>query len=143
MTLGFTDGNVIPVFRSDDNGATWQPPVNEPGRSVGRQAVDHGGQLHGRGARQRLPGVAAIRHRAGIYFFRSTDGAAPTARAAASRSPGQPGRLRRGRADHAVYVWWYAGSTLQMRKSTDQGLTFGPAVTAASGLVGGTNGDLG
>src|SRR5262245_49115568 len=30
-----------------------------------------------------------------------------------------------------------------MRKSTDQGLTFGAPVTVASGLVGGVNGDLG
>src|SRR6266581_8722370 len=27
-TLGFTDGNVIQVFRSTDNGATWLAPVN-------------------------------------------------------------------------------------------------------------------
>jgi hypothetical protein len=45
--------------------------------------------------------------------------------------------------DHSVYAFWYAGSTLQVRKSTDLGVTFAPAVTVASGLVGGTNGDLG
>src|SRR5262249_18594044 len=45
--------------------------------------------------------------------------------------------------DHSVYVFWFAGPTLQMRKSTDQGLTFGAPVTVASGLVGGVNGDLG
>ncbi len=33
--------------------------------------------------------------------------------------------------------------TLQVRKSTDQGVTFGSAVTVVSGLVGGVNGDLG
>src|SRR5205823_13681447 len=27
-TLGFTNGNVIQVFRSTDNGATWLAPVN-------------------------------------------------------------------------------------------------------------------
>src|SRR5262249_36642686 len=45
--------------------------------------------------------------------------------------------------DHAVEVFWFNGSVLQMRKSTDQGVSFGPTVTGFSGPVGGTNGDLG
>src|SRR5256885_7402335 len=28
ISLGFTNGNVIQMFRSDDNGATWMAPVN-------------------------------------------------------------------------------------------------------------------
>jgi hypothetical protein len=45
--------------------------------------------------------------------------------------------------DYSVHAYWYAGTTLQVRKSTDQGVTFAGPVTVASGLVGGVNGDLG
>ncbi len=46
--------------------------------------------------------------------------------------------------DHSVYAFWYSGSTaLHMRKSTDQGQTFGATITVASITSSGTNGDLG
>ena len=57
-------------------------------------------------------------------------------------TPGAQGAFVAVGPDHSVYAFWYAGTTIQMRKSTDQGLTFGPPVTVASGLVGGVNGDL-
>src|SRR5262249_45863309 len=45
--------------------------------------------------------------------------------------------------DHAVEVYWFDGAFIRMRKSTDQGVTFGAPVTLVSNLTGGINGDLG
>src|SRR5207237_7189463 len=48
--------------------------------------------------------------------------------------------------DHAVYVFYLNSAspqTIQMRKSTDQGQTFGAAVTVATLRTTGSNGDLG
>ena len=45
--------------------------------------------------------------------------------------------------DHSVHAYWYDASSINVRKSTDQGLTFASAVTVVSGLIGGVNGDLG
>jgi len=48
--------------------------------------------------------------------------------------------------DHAVYVFFFEQSSpqrIRMRKSTDQGVTFGAAVTVATLATTSTNGDLG
>src|SRR5262249_17536778 len=45
--------------------------------------------------------------------------------------------------DHSVYVFWWSPDSIVVRRSTNQGLTFGFTATVASGLVGGFNGDLG
>jgi hypothetical protein len=43
-----------------------------------------------------------------------------------------------------VHVCWYDGPSIQVRKSTDQGVTFGPSFTVAVFVSeGGINGDLG
>src|SRR5204862_2675218 len=50
--------------------------------------------------------------------------------------------------DHYVYVFWYdegfSPRQIRMRKSTDQGISFGAEITVASFTSGniGTNGDL-
>jgi hypothetical protein len=145
-TLQFT-GPGINVFHSDDNGVTWSLPVNgTPGRPSGSQdkewiAVDNfAGPGNGNVyllTRDFGPGP-------GIYCFRSTDGGNTFGPSAGTLIvSGNQGAFVAVAPDHAVHVFWYAGTTLQTRKSTDQGLTFSPAVTVASGLVGGTNGDLG
>ena len=46
-------------------------------------------------------------------------------------------------ADHAIYVFWYSGTSLQMRKSTNLGVSFGSTINVATGLPTTTNGDLG
>jgi hypothetical protein len=142
-TLGFT-ADTIQVFRSDDDGATWMPPVNgTPGGSQEDKewiAVDNfAGSGNGN--------VYIVSRRfgagPGIYFFRSTDqGATFGPNLGTQIVTGNQGAFVAVGPDHSVYVFWYAGATIQMRKSTDQGLTFAPAITVASGLVGGTNGDL-
>src|SRR5262245_34963488 len=143
-TLGFSVGT-IQVFRSDDDGATWMAPVNgTPGGGAEDKewiTVDNfGGPGNGNVylVSRRFSGVQ------GIYFFRSTDhGATYGPNGGALIVTGSQGAFIAVGPDHSIYVFWYAGATLQMRKSTDQGLTFGAPVTVVSGLVGGTNGDLG
>src|SRR5499426_3335708 len=143
-TLGFSV-STIQVFRSDDNGATWMAPVNgTPGGAsedkewitVDNFAGAGNGNVYLVSRRFAAP--------QGIYFFRSTDhGATFGPNLGTLITPGFQGAFVAVGPDHSVYAFWYAGPTLQMRKSTNQGLTFGPPVTVASGLVGGVNGDLG
>jgi hypothetical protein len=143
-TLGFTV-TTIQVFRSDDDGATWSAPVNgTPGGSSEDKhgiAVDNfpgGGNGNVYLASRRFGGSP------GIYFFRSTDGGltfGPSGGLLLDTTNNGPA-VAVG-PDHSVYVFWHAGTSLRMRKSTDLGLTFGAPVTVASDLVGGTNGDMG
>src|SRR5262245_39437563 len=146
-TLGFSV-STIQVFRSDDDGATWMLPVNGTtgGSSEDKEwiTVDNfAGAGNGNVylVSRRFGGTGGG---PGIYFFRSTDqGATFGPNLGTQITPGAQGAFVAVGPDHSVYVFWYAGATIQMRKSTDQGLTFGAPVTVASGLVGGTNGDLG
>jgi hypothetical protein len=150
-TLGFSV-STIQVFRSDDNGVTWSAPVNgTPGGSSEDKewmAVDNfvgAGNGNVYLVSRRFGGTT------GIYLFRSTDDGATfgpsggTSIVSAAAGNVQGAFVAVG-PDHAVYVFWYDASTnpetLKVRKSTDQGATFGPAVTVVSGLVGGTNGDM-
>ena len=146
-TLGFGSPGNIQVFRSDDNGATWRLPVNgTPGGSsedkqwitVDNFAGPGNGNVYLLSRRFGGTGGGP-----GIYFFRSTDHGdtfGPTN--GTLIVPGAQGAFVAVGPDHSVYAFWYAGATIQMRKSTDQGLTFGAPITVASGLVGGVNGDL-
>src|SRR5499426_2018449 len=142
-TLGFSV-STIQVFRSDDNGATWMAPVNgTPGGAsedkewitVDNFAGAGNGNVYLVSRRFAAP--------QGIYFFRSTDqGATYGPTGGTLITPGAQGAFVAVGPNHSVYAFWYAGATIQMRKSTDQGLTFGLPVVVASGLVGGVNGDL-
>src|SRR5215475_9903013 len=144
-TLEFSGTGGIRVFRSDDNAETWQAPVQGAPGKTGFQdkewiTVDN---FAGAGsgnvylvARDFGPGN-------GIYFFRSTDNGATFGPSGGTLiTPGSQGAFVAVGPDHSVYVFWYAGTTIQMRKSTNQGLTFAAPVIVASGLVGGVNGDL-
>src|SRR5262249_28707752 len=143
-TLGFSV-STIQVFRSDDNGATWMAPVNgTPGGSSEDKEWITVDNFAGAGNGNVYLVSRRFGAGPGIYFFRSTDhGATFGPNLGTLIVTGSQGAFVAVGPDHSVYVFWYAGATLQMRKSTDQGLTFGPSVTVASGLVGGTNGDLG
>ena len=145
-TLGFST-STIQVFRSDDDGATWMLPVNgTPGGSsedkewivVDNFAGPGNGNVYLLSRRFGATGGGP-----GIYFFRSMDhGATFGPNLGTQITPGAQGAFVAVGPDHSVYAFWYAGATLQMRRSTDQGLTFGAPVIVASGLVGGPNGDL-
>jgi hypothetical protein len=143
-TLGF-NVSTIQVFRSDDNGVTWTAPVNgTPGGSSEDKEWMTVDNFPGAGNGN----VYLISRRfgspAGIYMFRSTDHGntfGPTG--GTLLVSGQQGAFVAVGPDHAVYAFWWNGTTLRVRKSTDFGATFAPAVTVASGLTGGSNGDLG
>jgi|GEM_PF-1074431 len=151
-TLGFSV-TTIQIFRSDDNGVSWLPPVNgTPGgnsEDFAKIAIDnYAGTGNGNVyvVSRRFGGAQ------GIYFFRSTDhgnvflpnGGTLIVNAA---TPVQGAYVVVG-PDHSVYVFWLAGTpttgSIMMRRSTDQGVTFGAPVTVVSGLTPpGINGDLG
>src|SRR5262245_842730 len=144
-TLEFSGTGGIRVFRSDDDGATWAAPVQGAPGKTGFQdkewiTVDN---FAGAGAGNVYLVARDFGPGNGIYFFRSTDNGATFGPSGGTLiTPGAQGAFVAVGTDHSVYTFWYAGATLQMRKSTDQGLTFGAPVTVASGLVGGVNGDL-
>lgn len=143
-TLGFSGAGTIQMFRSDDGGASWLAPVNASpgGSSEDKQwhTVDNYA-----GAGQGNVYVLSRRFGAspGIYFFKSTDGGATFGPNGGTLIvSNSQGAFVTVAPDHSIQAYWYAGTTLQMRKSTDFGATFGAPVTVASGLVGGVNGDL-
>jgi hypothetical protein len=147
-TLGNTV-STIQMFRSDDDGATWMQPVNAtPGGSeedkqwhvVDNFAGSGNGNVYILSRRFGGSGAGP-----GIYFFRSTDnGSTFGPNNGTLITPDNQGAYVAVGPDHTVYAFWYADTSLQMRKSVDQGLTFGAPVTIASFRdVGGVNGDLG
>lgn len=148
--------DALQIFRSTDNGLTFNAPINgAPGFTAANAnhdkewiAVDNTpgpgfGNVYMTWRNFGSPG--------GITFTRSTDDGLtwgpngglliePVA------SGGSQGAFVTVGADHAVYVFWYDGTSprkLRMRKSTDQGLTFGAAVTVTNLLTTGVNGALG
>ena len=141
-TLGFSGARTIQLFRSDDNGLTWLPPVNAtPGGSTEDKqwmAVDNyagagNGNLYLMS--RRFSGTV------GIYFHRSTDHGS-TFSAGIQLFTGGQGAFVEVDPAHNIYAFYINGSgQILMRKSTDQGLTFAAAVTVATGL-GTSNGDL-
>ncbi|PWT91288.1 MAG: hypothetical protein C5B55_08355, partial [Blastocatellia bacterium] len=144
-TLQFS-GSGVDIFHSDDNGVTWSAPVQgAPGKSgtqdkewivvdnypgAGNGNVYHVERDFGSGN--------------GIFFFRSTDNGNTFGPSGGTLiASGNQGAFVDVAPDHSVYAFWWAGTSIQVRKSTDQGLTFGAPVAVVTGLVGGTNGDLG
>jgi hypothetical protein len=153
-TLGFTTDNVIQVFHSTDNGATWLVPVNgvPGGNSEDKEwiTVDNfpgTGQGNVYLVSRRFSGSPQ-----GVNFYRSTDGGATFGpNGGTPIASGVPNNVQGAfvtvRPDHSVLVFWYdstAFSGIKARKSTDQGVTFGAPVTVVTFVVaGGINGDLG
>jgi hypothetical protein len=151
-TLGYSSSNVIQVFRSTDGGATFGAPVNaasgfSSGHSLDKEwiAVDN------------APGVgqgtvyvvftdfgSIFGPDNGVFLTRSTNGGA-TWSSPLSLGGSQGGYVTVG-PDHTVYVFDFVAGTpqkIQMRKSTNQGVSFGAAVTVANLTATGSNGDLG
>ena len=142
-TLGFTV-STIQVFRSDDNGVTWTAPVNgTPGGSSEDKQWMTVDNFPGAGNGNVYILSRRFGSGPGIYFFRSTDnGNTFGPNLGTLITSGAQGAFVAVGPDHSIYAFWWGGTTILMRKSTDQGATFGPTVTVATGLVGGTNGDL-
>lgn len=84
----------------------------------------------------------------GIYFTRSTNDGVTWEPAGGTQlaAVGQGANVAVG-ADHAVYALWRDSGTvppqISLRKSTDQGATFGAVVPVAALTGAGSNGDLG
>src|SRR5262249_49424495 len=148
-TLGYSNSNVIQVFRSTDNGATFAAPVNgAPGFSSSHQldkewvAVDNASGSGQGNIYLTFTDFNFGFQDNGIYLTRSTDGG-NTWSAPLSLGGSQGSYVTVG-PDHAVYVFYLNSSNqIQMRKSTNQGQSFGSAVTVASLTSTGGNGDLG
>jgi hypothetical protein len=136
---------VIQVFRSDNNGASWQAPVNgTPGGSSEDKEWITVDNFPGSGNGNVYLVARNFGAGNGIYLTRSTDGGATFAPSGGTFIvSGMQGAFVTVSPNHSVHVFWYAGSTLQVRESIDQGLTFSAPVTVAFGLTGGVNGDLG
>ncbi|MGI8694931.1 MAG: sialidase family protein [Geodermatophilaceae bacterium] len=154
-TLGFNTFTNIQMFRSDDNGATFGQPVNAtPGFGSTNAFQDkewvtvdnYPGAGQGNvylGWRQfGGPGE-------GLKFTRSTDGGAtwgPNQGTPILPGDGQ-GAFVVVSPDHCVHFFYlsdiFGGNIIKVRKSCDQGVTFGPAVTITDIQAGGINGDLG
>jgi hypothetical protein len=144
-TLGFSGAGTIQMFRSDDGGQSWMDPVNAtPGGSSEDKQWHMVDNFPGPGQGNVYMLSRRFGTGPGIYFFRSTDGGNTFGPAGGTLIvTGSQGAFVAVGPDHAVYAFWFAGSTLQVRKSLDQGVTFGPATTVTSGIIGGVNGDLG
>jgi hypothetical protein len=142
-TLGF-NVDTIQVFRSTDDGATWMAPVNgTPGGSTEDMewiAVDN---FSGSGQSNVYLVSRNFGAGNGVRLYRSTDGGNTWGPSGGTLIvSGMQGGFVTVSPDHSVHAYWYDGTSIKVRKSTDQGVTFGSAVTVVSGLIGGTNGDL-
>ncbi len=149
-TLRFLTGNGINVFRSTDNGTTFQAPVDGgPGTTSSDKhwiTVDNNA---GTGQGYVYVVVRDFGGGNGIFFCRSTDGGA-TFSTGVSLASGASFNVQGAwivvRPNHDLSFFYYAQSSPQqilVRKSTDQGTTWGPAVVCATLATTGVNGDLG
>ncbi len=148
-TLGFNVGT-IQMWRSDNNGVSWLPPVNATpgGASEDKQwhAVDN---FAGAGNGNVYLISRNFGAGNGIYMYRSLDNGAsfgPTGGVLIASGAGgnvQGAYVAVG-PDHSVYAFYFDDGTnqIKMRRSTDLGLTYGASVIVATGLIGGINGDL-
>jgi hypothetical protein len=145
-TLGFNAGN-IQVFHSDDNGITWTAPVNgTPGCSSEDKQWLTVDNFSGSG-NGNVYLISRSFSCGGIKFFRSTDNGStfsPNGGVNISSLSSVQGAFVAVGPDHSVYAFYWTGPTIEVRKSTDLGVTFGTAVTVVSGLLGQPGlGDLG
>ena len=138
----------IPLFRSDDNFTTVMPAVNAtPGHSglLDKEwiTVDN---ASGAGQGNVYLLVRDFGAGNGIYLSRSTnhgDTFTPNGGLAIVTAGAVQGAWITVGPDHAVYAFWYDTGAIRMRKSTDQGQTFGTTVTVTTLTTAGINGDLG
>jgi hypothetical protein len=151
-TLSLGLPNVVQVFKSTDGGATFGVPVNAcPGFTGGDLDKDWMAVDNAAGAGQGTV-YLVIRDfgsNNGIRLTKSTNGGAtwgPSNGTAIVSGDTVQGAWVAVGPDHAVYVFWYDGASPQhiyVRKSTDQGNTFGPTITVATLATTGIDGDLG
>jgi methionine-rich copper-binding protein CopC len=147
-TLSFSNDNIIPVFRSDDDFSTFLPGSVDA--APGRTSLDKDwmtvDNFPGSGQGNVYFVVRDFGTGNGIFLTRSTDQGntfGPNGGVSIATGGSVQGAWVTVGPDHAVYVSWYETGRIAMRKSTDQGLTFGPTVTVTTLQTNGINGDLG
>ena len=145
-TLGYSNANVLQVFRSDNNGVTYAAPVDgAPGYTSGHFldkewiAVDNSGGASQGDVYLSYTDFTSVDN--GIYITHSTDHGNTWSSPVAIG--GSQGSYVTVGPDGSVYVFYYNGSNIAFRKSTDGGNTFGAASVVASLSTTGVNGDLG
>ncbi len=153
-TLNLNASGNIDIFRSDDNFQTYLSTtlINRSGGFLDKEwiAVDN---APGAGQGNVYVVVRDFGSGNGIFLFRSTDqGNTFTPSGGIQIVSGGSGNVQGAWVttgpDHAVYALWYDATSstpsIKIRKSTDQGQTFGPAVTVTTLSASlGVNGDLG
>jgi len=162
-TLGFNTFDRIQVFRSFDNGSTFGPPVNAtPGYEGSSDfqdkdwiTVDNSPGPGQGNVYEVWRNFSSTFGAGGIRLTRSIDGGntwGPNQGVliASEGANNVQGAFVTVGPDHTVYVFWYdqsegAGTRglINMRKSTDQGQTFGPTNQVVRLKVRADNGDLG
>lgn len=149
-TLGFANNNLLQVFRSDDNGATFGAPVNGAPGFDGTHFLDKewitvdNATASGPGRGNVYLTFTDFGGSGGVNLTRSSDGGNTWSPAIALG--GLQGSYVTVGPDHAVYVFFWGGAGSEqvlMRKSTDLGVTFGPTQVVANLATTGVNGDLG
>ena len=124
-TLGFSTENVIQVFRSTNNGATWLTPVNGAPGKTGMQdkdwiTVDN---FSGSGNGNIYLVERDFGAGDGIYFFRSTDGGATFAPSGGTEIvSSMQGAFVTVRPDHSIHVWWYDFDAASIKAAKSAGV---------------------
>lgn len=159
VTLGFTTGNSLQVFKSTDNGHTFGAPASgtpgfvttdfqdKPWMTVDNFAGAGNSNIYLCWTRFPSAGSATI------FVTRSTDSGATFGPSGGTLiSNGGQGCFVTVSPNHQVNVYYYRGTgaggqggdnKLFMRASTDQGVTFQPEVQIADLTTTTTNGNLG
>lgn len=152
-TLGFNTFTVLQIFRSDDDGVTWQAPVSccfQTGNEFQDKewiVVDNAA-----GGGQGNVYIAWRSFGDGIYFVKSTDHGdtwSTPLRVASQGNFNVQGAFVMTGPNHEIYVAYLdnqsqdSNNHIKIVKSTDQGATFSSAVTVANLMTTSVNGDLG
>ncbi|MCI0538443.1 MAG: glycoside hydrolase [Verrucomicrobiales bacterium] len=150
-------GSRVHVFRSSQIGPSFDAPINAtPGFVEGDHldkpwlAVDNS-VGHGQGnlylVFRNFSGEEAGSQQDAIYLTRSTDGGLTWGpQGGFIVAAGGQGAYVVVGPDHTVYVFWLSfgqGARILMRKSSDQGVTFGVTITVARISSSASKGDLG
>lgn len=143
-TLSFNSAAALQSYRTDDDGATYQAPIDCDGGGTNNDkewiTCDN---FAGAGQGNFYNFYRDFGGGGGMSFVRTTDGGATWgARVLLASGSGQGAWVTVG-ANHTVYAFWLASpNAIVLRRSTDQGVTFSAQVTAQTLRTTGTNGDL-
>ena len=156
VTLGFSLGNTLPVFKSTNSGHSWSAPANGTPGFVGTDFQDKPWMTvdnftgTGRGnvylCWTRFVGPESI------FFTRSTDGGATFGPSGGTLvSTGGQGCFVTVSPNHQVSVFYYKGTgaggqggdnKIFMKRSSDRGVTFGAEIQVADLNTTSINGNL-